>query len=118
MEVSGHLQAPDDLLRRKCPRYPLKWRLDETQSRSGGSREEINLVRTQGLEPRLLGNLAGSRRRSQQNPISPFPSFIYHLKSRITWKIGHNLRHMGKEVLLAYFKAAVHKSQAPGRRDD
>jgi hypothetical protein len=117
MDVSGRLHAPDDLLQRKCPRYPLKGRLDETQRRSVSSREEINLIRSQGLEPRLLGNLA-SRCRSQQNPTSPVPSFIYQLKRRITRKIGHNLRQMGKEVVLAYFKAAVHKSQAPGRRGD
>lgn len=76
MDVSGHLHAPDDLLWRKCPRYPLKGKLDETQSLSGRSREDINLIRFQGLEPRLLGNLA-SRRRSQQNHTSLFlPLFI------------------------------------------
>jgi len=75
MDVSGHLHAQDNLLRRKSPRHPLKSRLDETHSRSGHIREEINLIRSRGLEPRLLGNLAG-RRSSQQNPTSPF-SFLY-----------------------------------------
>ena len=69
-----------------CRRYPLNGKLHETQRRSGCSNEEINLSRAQGLGPQSLDNLAG-RSRSQQNPTSPFPSFMYQLKRLITGKL-------------------------------